>query len=95
MGHVVGVDGTLQRRWRDTQAERRLRAKTGAIRNVSCLSGYAVSKDNEVFAFSILMNNYKSGGYAVKKIQNKIGLLLTDFYHPTYNARREVDHSTN
>lgn len=92
---VAGVDGTLQRRWRDTQAERRLRAKTGAIRSVSCLSGYAVSKDNEVFAFSILMNNYKSGGYAVKKIQNKIGLLLTDFYRPTYNARREVDHSTN
>ncbi len=92
---VAGVDGTLQRRLRDTQAERRLRAKTGAIRSVSCLSGYVVSRDNEVFAFSIMMNNYKSGGYAVKKIQNNIGLLLTEFYRPTYNARREVDHSTD
>ena len=86
---VAGVDGTLQRRLRDTLAERRLRAKTGAIQGVSCLSGYAVSKDNEVFAFSIMMNDYKSGGYAVKEIQNKIGLLLTEFCRQTYNARSE------
>ena len=84
---IAGVDGTLQRRLRDTQAERRLRAKTGAIRKVSCLSGYAASKDNEVFAFSILINGYKSGGHAIQNIQNQIGLLLTEFYRPTYNAR--------
>jgi len=86
---IAGVDRTLQRRLRNTQAEGRLRAKTGAIRQVSCLSGYAASKDNEVFAFSIMMNNYKSGGYAVKKIQNQIGLLLTEFYRSTYNVRRD------
>ncbi len=86
---IAGVDGTLRRRLRDTQAKGRLRAKTGAIRRVSCLSGYAASKDNEVFAFSIMMNDYKSGGYAVKKIQNKIALLLTEFYRPTYNVRKE------
>jgi D-alanyl-D-alanine carboxypeptidase/D-alanyl-D-alanine-endopeptidase (penicillin-binding protein 4) len=92
---VAGVDGTLQRRLRDTQAERRLRAKTGAIQGVSCLSGYAVSKNNEVFVFSIMMNDYKSGGYAVKQIQNKIGLLLTEFYRQTYDVRSKVDHFTN
>jgi D-alanyl-D-alanine carboxypeptidase/D-alanyl-D-alanine-endopeptidase (penicillin-binding protein 4) len=91
---VAGVDGTLQRRLRDTQAERRLRAKTGAIRSVSCLSGYAASKDNEIFAFSIMINGYKSGGYAVKKIQNQIGLLLTEFYRPTYNARSNDSYSS-
>ena len=83
---IAGVDGTLSRRMRDTQAERRLRAKTGAINSVSCLSGYAASRDNEVFAFSIMMNDYRSGGYDIKKIQNKIGLLLTEFYRPTYKA---------
>ena len=88
---IAGVDGTLRRRMQDTQAERRLRAKTGAIRSVSCLSGYAASKDNETFAFSILMNDYKSGGYAVKKIQNQIGLLLTEFYRQTYNALNETE----
>lgn len=84
---IAGVDGTLRRRLQDTQAERRLRAKTGALRAVSCISGYAASKDNEVFAFSIMMNDYKSGGYAVKKIQNNLAVLLTEFYRPTYNAR--------
>jgi len=85
---IAGIDGTLERRMQDTTAERRLRAKTGAIRNVSCLSGYAASRDNEVFAFSIMMNNYRSGGYAVKNIQNKIGQLLTEFYRPDYQACR-------
>lgn len=84
---VAGVDGTLHRRLQDTQAERRLRAKTGAINGVSCLSGYAASKDNEIFAFSIMLNDYKTGGYAAQKIQNEIGLLLTEFYRPTYNAQ--------
>lgn len=88
---VAGVDGTLRRRLRDTGAERRLRAKTGAINRVSCLSGYVVSQDNEVFAFSIMMNEYQSGGYAVKEIQNQIGLLLTEFYRPTYNVRRDAE----
>ncbi len=83
---VAGVDGTLRKRLQDTLAERRLRAKTGALTAVSCLSGYAASQDNEVFAFSIMMNGYRSGGYAVQEIQNTIGLLLTEFYRPTYNA---------
>lgn len=87
---IAGVDGTLRSRMQDTQAERRVRAKTGAIRSVSCLSGYAASQDNETFAFSILMNEYKSGGYEVKKIQNQISLLLTEFYRQTYNA--QTDH---
>jgi D-alanyl-D-alanine carboxypeptidase/D-alanyl-D-alanine-endopeptidase (penicillin-binding protein 4) len=84
---IAGVDGTLRKRLQDTQAERRLRAKTGALTAVSCLSGYAASRDNEVFAFSIMMNGYRSGGYAVQKVQNEIGLLLTEFYRPTYNAK--------
>ncbi len=87
---IAGIDGTLERRLRNTQAEGRLRAKTGAIRKVSCLSGYAVSRDNEIFAFSMMMNDYKSGGYAIKKIQNQIGLLLTEFYRSSYNARVDV-----
>ena len=72
-------------------AERRLRAKTGAINSVSCLSGYAASQENEVFAFSIMMNGYRSGGHDVKSIQNQIGLLLTEFYRETYDA--DASHS--
>lgn len=95
---IAGVDGTLRKRMKDTQAERRLRAKTGAIRSVSCLSGYAASRDNEIFVFSMMMNDYKSGGYDIKKIQNNIGLLLTEFNRPTYSdsgERQTQDGSTN
>ena len=91
---VAGVDGTLRRRMQDTQAERRLRAKTGYVRNVSCLSGYAASQDNETFAFAILLNNYKTGTYDVRKIQNQIGELLTEFYRPTYNVQAESSPQT-
>ncbi len=92
---IAGVDGTLHRRLKDTQAERRLRAKTGAINKVSCLSGYAASRENEIFAFSIMMNGYRSGGYDIKKIQNKIGLLLTEFYRNPLkvNVQNDTDPS--
>jgi len=90
---IAGVDGTLRRRLRNTQAERRLRAKTGAINKVSCLSGYAASRDNEVFAFSIMMNGYRSGGYDIKKIQNTIGLLLAEFYRRPLNVGLDHDSS--
>jgi D-alanyl-D-alanine carboxypeptidase/D-alanyl-D-alanine-endopeptidase (penicillin-binding protein 4) len=83
---IAGVDGTLRSRMQDTQAERRVRAKTGAIRSVSCLSGYAASQDNETFAFAILLNDYKAGTYDMRKIQNQIGLSLTAFYRQTSNA---------
>lgn len=94
---IAGVDGTLERRMKDTQAERNLRAKTGAINQVSCLSGYAASKNNEVFAFSIMMNDYRSGGYVMKNIQNRIGLLLTEFSRPPYNVARsgEIERTKN
>jgi D-alanyl-D-alanine carboxypeptidase len=47
----AGVDGTLERRLRGGPAYARVRAKTGTLRGVSALSGYAGP-----FAFSILVN---------------------------------------
>jgi len=85
---VAGVDGTMKRRLRDTFAERRLRVKTGALKGVSCLSGYAFTRDNEVLTFSMMINGYTTGGYPIKQIQNQIGLLLTEFQRATY-AKKE------
>lgn len=86
---IAGVDGTMRRRLRDTFAERRLRAKTGALRGVSCLSGYAFTRDNEVITFSIMVNDYQTGGYPMKQIQNQIGLLLTEFQRIKYAKNEE------
>lgn len=55
---LSGADGTLRKRTRKTNGERKFKAKTGFIDGVSCLSGYTVSKDGEPVAFSIMMNNF-------------------------------------
>ncbi|MFQ5895008.1 MAG: D-alanyl-D-alanine carboxypeptidase/D-alanyl-D-alanine-endopeptidase, partial [Nitrospinota bacterium] len=66
---VAGVDGTLRRRLRGTTAERRIRAKTGLLRRVRALSGYAVSRAGEPLAFSILVNDRGCGGRGMRALQ--------------------------
>jgi len=56
---IAGLDGTLKNRMKGGPAERRVIAKTGSIRNVSALAGYATKKDGERFAFSIVVNHYE------------------------------------
>jgi len=52
---IAGRDGTLQNRMRSTRAS--IYAKTGTLNYVNSLSGYIVSDDKEVLAFSIICNN--------------------------------------
>ncbi len=66
---VGGEDGTLEHRFRD-DLKGRVFAKSGYVSGVSCLSGYVNTKDNQWFAFSILMNGVYVGD--VKIIQEKI-----------------------
>ncbi|HTL30420.1 MAG TPA: D-alanyl-D-alanine carboxypeptidase/D-alanyl-D-alanine-endopeptidase [Tepidisphaeraceae bacterium] len=66
---VGGEDGTLDKRFRD-DLKGRVFAKSGYVSGVSCLSGYVNTKDNQWFAFSILMNGVYAGN--VKQIQEKI-----------------------
>ncbi len=53
---VFGVDGTMRKRRRERAAARRVRAKTGILRGVHALSGYAAAENGETLAFSVLMN---------------------------------------
>jgi D-alanyl-D-alanine carboxypeptidase/D-alanyl-D-alanine-endopeptidase (penicillin-binding protein 4) len=56
---VGGVDGTTRNRFRGTSAAHRVRAKTGTLTGVSCLSGY-VGDGSDVLVFSILVEGHRS-----------------------------------
>tara|TARA_Y100000588_G_scaffold192898_2_gene206923 strand:- start:10931 stop:12325 length:1395 start_codon:yes stop_codon:yes gene_type:complete len=53
-------------------SEARVRAKTGHLSGVSCLSGYIFSEQFGPLAFSMLMNGYRGSAKPYKKLQDKI-----------------------
>jgi len=69
---VAGIDGTLQRRFRQEDLMRKVRAKTGRIAGVATLSGYAVNGVGETFAFAILINDYRCGTETVKRLMDRV-----------------------
>lgn len=52
-----GREGTLSRRFADGAAAGRVRAKTGTLSAVKALSGYVRSREGELLAFVMLVNN--------------------------------------
>ena len=55
---VGGVDGTTRNRFRGSSAAERVRAKTGTLNGVSCLSGYVGDK-SDIVAFSIMVEGHR------------------------------------
>ena len=76
---VAGVDGTLSERMNGTGAEEKVHAKTGTLQGVSCLSGYVISKNNHLIAFSVLEQNYVDKTAFARYIQDKICELLSKY----------------
>jgi len=66
---LAGVDGTLLKRFKSKPLYKNLRAKTGYIYSVSSLSGYFKSKNGDLYAFSIIVNNYN---YSVRPFIDKL-----------------------
>ena len=65
-----GFKGTLEDRLESTGSK--IRAKTGGLSGVSCLSGYAFSSQYGPLAFSILMNGYIGSSKDYRKLQDDI-----------------------
>lgn len=76
---VAGEDGTLANRMKDTAAMGNLRAKTGTLTGVSCLSGYVHTLDGEPLVFSIMINNFVGPASTARRAQDAIGVLLAGF----------------
>ena len=73
---IAGVDGSLKNRMKGTPAERRVIAKTGSIRNVNALAGYATNRDGDRFAFSIVVNHYEGPARDATAAIDEIATLL-------------------
>ncbi|MFQ5449468.1 MAG: D-alanyl-D-alanine carboxypeptidase/D-alanyl-D-alanine-endopeptidase [Nitrospinaceae bacterium] len=69
---VMGVDGNVKKRMNGVKNSQRARVKTGTLNSVSALSGYFQSRDGELFAFSILMNDLSCHNGQAMEIQDKI-----------------------
>jgi D-alanyl-D-alanine carboxypeptidase/D-alanyl-D-alanine-endopeptidase (penicillin-binding protein 4) len=76
---VAGVDGTLERRMRDTAAASNLRGKTGTLSYVNALSGVVTTRRGQVVIFSMMGNNYTGPGRDVTGVFDQIGLLLAEY----------------
>jgi serine-type D-Ala-D-Ala carboxypeptidase/endopeptidase (penicillin-binding protein 4) len=75
---VAGTDGTIAHRMGGTLAERYVRAKTGTLANVSCLSGFAGSPGHMPIVFSILVNDVASATDA-RRAQDRAAEILVAY----------------
>jgi len=79
---VSGADGSLDERLREAPYAGSVRAKTGYISGVSCLSGYARTRGGRTLAFSILINDYgpRQTNQQMKSIQDDVCRALVDLW---------------
>ena len=64
---VAGRDGTLRNRMKKGPAFEHIFAKTGSIEFVNTLSGFALAKNGERVAFSIMVNNAAAASREVRE----------------------------
>jgi len=76
---IAGVDGTLKSRMKGTSAENNVQAKTGSVSNVRTLSGYVRTRDSEMLAFSVLVNNFNASENSANGILDQVAELLANF----------------
>ena len=76
---VPGERGTLQNRLKGTIAEKNLKAKTGTLTNVSALSGFITTRDQEPLVFSLMFNGYTLPASTIRAYQDIIALRLAGF----------------
>jgi D-alanyl-D-alanine carboxypeptidase/D-alanyl-D-alanine-endopeptidase (penicillin-binding protein 4) len=77
---VSGTDGTLRNRFRESPLSRLVRAKTGSMSGVSCISGYLKTRRGNLLAVSILMNGCNGPAKPFQNAQDEILKTLWERY---------------
>jgi serine-type D-Ala-D-Ala carboxypeptidase/endopeptidase (penicillin-binding protein 4) len=83
---IAGTDGTIAHRMGGTLAERYVRAKTGTLANVSCLSGFAGSPGHLPLVFSIIVNDVSNPNDA-RRAQDRAAELLVAYLEADANPK--------
>jgi len=76
---VAGVDGTLERRMRESPAANNMRGKTGTLTYVNALSGYVTTRRGQPLILSIMGNNYTGPGRETTGVMDQICVMLAEF----------------
>lgn len=71
------VGGTLRSRMQNTPAAGNVHAKTGSLDNVSALSGYVTTADQQKLVFSVMTNNYIKS--STKPLEDAIAIALASY----------------
>ncbi|MFP5319141.1 MAG: D-alanyl-D-alanine carboxypeptidase/D-alanyl-D-alanine-endopeptidase [Acidimicrobiia bacterium] len=75
---VAGTSGTLVRRFLNTPAVGKVRAKTGSLNGVVALAGFATGVDGRPFGFALVANDLPSEG-AGTALQDRLATVLTTY----------------
>jgi PBP4 family serine-type D-alanyl-D-alanine carboxypeptidase len=83
---IGGVDGELKKRMKSEPAFSRIFAKTGTLKGVSALSGYARTIDGENIVFSMIMQHFVAPVKKIRTLQDRIADLIVTFHRPEKNT---------
>lgn len=82
---IAGIDGTLKRRMRGTEAEGNVLAKTGTISNVRGLSGYLKTAGGEDIVFSFLVNGHLLSSRDTELITDNVLSIIAEYPYHQYD----------
>ncbi len=76
---IPGLDKGVENRMKGLDMTDKMRVKTGFITNAICYSGYLKDKNNKLYAFSIMANNYTVDKSKIWELEDKICQLILDY----------------
>ncbi len=76
---IAGVDGTLEKRMKNTPAQNNVHAKTGTLSGVCSLSGFVTAKNGHIIAFSMLVQSYAGSARIGRDFQDRICNIIADY----------------